>query len=82
MATTKLSAKGWVVIPAELRKKYHLRAGDQVRIVDYGGGMAIVPALDDPVKEAKGMLKGRGSLTKGLLAERLKERRRERSAHR
>ena len=75
MATVTISSKGWIVIPAEYRKKYDLRTGDQVRLVDYGGVLTIVPALKDPVKQARGMLKGKTSLTKALLEERDKEQR-------
>lgn len=71
-----ISNKGWVVIPAELRKKYSLEPGSEVTLVDYGGVLAIVPALKDPSKEAAGMLKGGASLTKSLLAEHQKERKR------
>jgi AbrB family looped-hinge helix DNA binding protein len=78
MLTATISAKGWIVIPAELRKKYELHAGDQVRLVDYGGVLAIIPTMKDPVREARGLLKGQKSLTRALLAERAKERRRER----
>jgi AbrB family looped-hinge helix DNA binding protein len=31
-----ISEKGWVVIPAELRRKYALKPGSTVQIVDYG----------------------------------------------
>jgi len=71
-----ISNKGWVVIPAELRKKYSLEPGSEVNLVDYGGVLAIVPAMKKPIKEAAGMLKGGTSLTQALLAERQKERRR------
>jgi AbrB family looped-hinge helix DNA binding protein len=77
MATVTISSKGWIVIPAEYRKKYDLNSGDRVRLVDYGGVLTIVPVLKDPVKQARGMLKGKTSLTKALLEERGRERRRE-----
>lgn len=77
MPTATISAKGWVVIPAECRKKYHLHPGTKVNVVDYGGVVAIVPALADPVREARGMLKQRKSLSKALLNERKRERKRE-----
>ena len=76
--TLKISGKGWVVIPAELRKKYKLQAGDKVEIVDYGGVLALIPVLNESVKDAAGKLKGKSSLTRALLAERKKERARER----
>ncbi len=73
MALT-ISNKGWVVIPAELRKKYGLRPGAQVQIVDYGGVLALVPAMQDPVGESSGMLAGQGaSLTRALLEEHRRE---------
>lgn len=72
-----ISEKGWVVIPAELRRKYALKPGSTVQIVDYGGVLALVPTLDDPVRQSAGMLKGKKSLTQSLLAERRAERRRE-----
>ena len=73
MAVT-VSEKGWVVIPAELRKKYNLHPGAEVSIVDYGGVLAIVPTLAKPVRDAAGLLKGPTSLTRALLAERRTER--------
>ena len=53
MASARISAKGWVVIPAPLRKKYRLQPGDQVRIVDYGGGLASCPPSAIPSKKPK-----------------------------
>jgi len=69
----KVSQKGWVVIPVELRKKYDLNPGTSLRVVDYGGVLSLVPELDDPIGEAKGMLKGETSLTQALLDERQEE---------
>lgn len=76
MALT-ISTKGWVVIPAELRKKYNLLPGTEVVIVDYGGVLAIIPALKHPVKQGRGLLKGLPSLTQDLLKERVRDRSRE-----
>jgi AbrB family looped-hinge helix DNA binding protein len=73
MATLTISTKGWVVIPAELRRKYHLAPGTEVRIVDYGGVLAIVPLLQHPIEEAAGMLEGSQSLTQLLVAEHQQE---------
>lgn len=72
-----ISNKGWVVIPAELRRKYNLLPGTEVVIVDYGGVLSIIPALKNPIKQGRGALKGLPSLTQDLLEERAKERSRE-----
>jgi AbrB family looped-hinge helix DNA binding protein len=77
--TVVVSAKGWVVIPAELRRKHNLSPGTEVQVVDYGGVLALVPKLQDPVQQAAGMLRGRKSLRRALLAEHRAEQRREKS---
>ena len=66
MNTSTLSDKGWVVIPQDLRRRYGLKKGDRVHIIDYGGVISIVPASETPIKSALGMLKGKTSLTKAL----------------
>lgn len=76
MPSAILSSKGWIVIPVELRNKYKLRAGDELQIVDYGGILAVVPKLKDPIKSSLGLLKSSKSLCAALLAERSKERKR------
>jgi AbrB family looped-hinge helix DNA binding protein len=68
-----ISSKGWVVIPAELRRKYNLTPGAEVRVVDYGGVLALLPVAESPVEEAAGLLKGDNSLTASLLAEHARE---------
>jgi AbrB family looped-hinge helix DNA binding protein len=68
-----ISQKGWVVIPAELRKKYHLTPGTEVVVVDYGGVLSIIPAMRDPIKQGRGLLKDLPSLTEDLLKERAEE---------
>ncbi len=77
MATAKVSKKGWVVIPCEIRERYGIKPGDRVHIVDYAGRIAIIPSLKDPVRQSRGLLKGHGSLTEALLEERQRDRERE-----
>jgi AbrB family looped-hinge helix DNA binding protein len=76
--TLKISQKGWVVIPVELRRKYDLKPGDEVHVVDYGGVLSLIPTSEDPLEVAAGMLRGETSLTEALLEERKQERARER----
>jgi len=73
----RLSQKGWVVIPSALRKKYGLKPGATVQVVDYGGVLALVPALKNVVKDGAGLLKGEDSLTAAIVEEHRKERERE-----
>ena len=77
MAVVTVSQKGWVVIPVELRNKYHWHTGDRVRVVDYGGVIGLVPVLRNPEEEARGALRVRGrSLLRRLKQTRKQERRR------
>ena len=75
MASAIVSAKGWVVIPAPYRRRHHLTPGSKVEIVDYGGSIGIVPAMADPPRQARGLLRGGTSLRAALLADRREERR-------
>lgn len=74
----KISQKGSLVIPADLRKKYDLKPGDEVHVIDYGGVLSLIPAHEDPIRYAEGMLKGEPSLIQALMEERRRERVRER----
>lgn len=67
MNTSTISAKGWVVIPKELRERFGLKKGDKVHFVEYGGTIAIVPVSKKAIKESAGMLKGDTSLLSALL---------------
>ena len=78
MSVVKVSQKGWVVIPADLRDKYHWKTGDHVKVVDYGGVVSLVPVLASPEEDGLGALRVRGrSLVRGLRRSRKEARRRE-----
>jgi len=80
MATVTVSQKGWVVIPAEIRRRCGMVPGAKLSIVEYAGRISIMPVLRNPEDEGMGSLKrkGRGgSLAKALERERARERRRE-----
>lgn len=70
MNTSTLSEKGWVVIPQDLRRRYGLKKGDKVHVIDYGGVISIVPAAEAPIKNSLGMLRGKMSLVKELVKSR------------
>jgi len=77
MYTATVSAKGWIVIPKVYREKYGLEPGRKVQVVDYGGGLSIVPIAEDPIEALRGMFADGPSLTEDLLEERRRERERE-----
>jgi AbrB family looped-hinge helix DNA binding protein len=54
----KVSEKGLVVIPKELREKYGIKKGDKVSFVDYGGTIYLMPVPEDPIRSSLGMFKG------------------------
>ncbi|MGC9523394.1 MAG: AbrB/MazE/SpoVT family DNA-binding domain-containing protein [Anaerolineae bacterium] len=74
MHTVKVSSKGWVVIPKELREKHNVEPGTHVQIVEYGEVLALVPLPKDPVDALHGMLTEGPSLTSDLLAMREQDR--------
>jgi AbrB family looped-hinge helix DNA binding protein len=77
VTTATVSAKGWVVLPQEIRRKYGLKKGDKVHVIDFGGLVSIVPVAKEPVLVGRGFLKGGPSLTQGLLEDRQEELNRE-----
>ena len=70
MKTVTVSKKGWIVIPADLRKKYHLEPGTKVMVMDFGDGVTLFPVPENPIEAFRGMFKDGPSLTEALLKER------------
>jgi AbrB family looped-hinge helix DNA binding protein len=80
MMKAKMSAKGWVVIPAALRRRYRMKPGTVVEFREEGEKLFIVPTRLDPVEELFGKLAGPVSLTGALLDDRAAELKREEAA--
>ena len=70
MAVTKVSTKGQIVIPAELRDRLGLRPGALVRIEADGKALRVTKETDDPIAAARGLCQGGRSLTAALLKSR------------
>lgn len=70
MPTIKTLSKGQVVIPADIRKKYHIEPGSELQIMEYEGIIYLIPPVEDPVKAACGILPSKPSLSERLLKER------------
>lgn len=57
MSTATLTVKGQVTIPADVRKRMGLDAGDRIEFVELQDGQyLIMPAIDD-VRSLKGLLR-------------------------
>ncbi len=57
----KVSSKGQIVLPAEVRKRFHIKTGDELVLVEWGNAIYIVPKSDDPIRDAHGILKRLGT---------------------
>jgi len=73
MATVKTLAKGQIVIPAAIRKRYRIEPGTRIQIMEYGGIIYLIPPVEDPIRAACGLLPSKPALSQKLLRERKKE---------
>ena len=73
---TYATAKGQVVIPPSLRRKYGIKAGTKLLVFDDGERIILKPVTEQYLKGLQGTLKGKGAL-KALLQERSNARERE-----
>ena len=74
---SKVTVKGQVLIPGDIRKRHHIEPGTEVRFVEYGNVVCIAPVVADPVVAAWGMLPSEPSLADELLEERKLDKTRE-----
>ena len=69
---TAVTKRGQTVIPAAIRKRYHIDTGVQLVWLDDGENIRIVPVPADPVQALRGRARGK-RITEHLLAERKKD---------
>jgi len=43
MTTVKVSSKGQIVLPKAIRKKFGIKEGDELEVLDFGNEIVIVP---------------------------------------
>ena len=71
----RVSSKGQIVLPVEIRKKYGIEAGTHLTLVDMAGVIYLVPVGSDPLGELTGMLEDvEGLSSEALIQERRAER--------
>jgi AbrB family looped-hinge helix DNA binding protein len=69
---TRANAKGQIVIPAILRRKYGIKEGTKIIISDNGNSIVLKPITEEYLKKLQGSLKGKRAL-KMLIDERRKD---------
>lgn len=73
---TYATTKGQIVIPASLRRKYGIKVGTKIIVIDTGEEIILRPVTEQYLKKLQGSLKGTGAL-KILMDERKKDKERE-----
>jgi AbrB family looped-hinge helix DNA binding protein len=74
---TAVTKRGQTVIPAPIRRRYHIREGDRLVWLDDGESIRVVPVPADAVRALRGVARG-----EGLLEHLLNARREERECER
>lgn len=68
-----ITVKGQIVIPAKIRRKYGIKTGTKIEIIDEGERIVLQPITPEYIHNLRGKYKG-----KGLLRELCEEKKRER----
>lgn len=78
MVVLSITSKGQIVIPAEIRKHFELKKGGKLLVEERGDEIVIKPLTKEYFYSMAGVLKAGGKLSKKLLEEREKDRKKER----
>lgn len=70
-----ITARGQTVIPAEIRRRFHLDPSKRLEWIVDNGSIRVVPVTEDPIDAFRG--RGKGGSTGRLLEERKRDRSRE-----
>jgi AbrB family looped-hinge helix DNA binding protein len=77
---TYATTKGQIVIPAALRRKFGIKEGTKIIVIDGGDDIILRPVTHERISKLRGSLKGKGSLQM-LLDERRKDKENENAPH-
>jgi AbrB family looped-hinge helix DNA binding protein len=79
MESAYVTTKGQLVIPARIRRKLGIKPGTKVCFVERGGEILFQPITKEFIRSVCGMLKSPTSVTQELLADRKKDKEREKA---
>ena len=74
MVTTIMTTKGQIVIPSKIRRRFHMKAGTKLCVVEKDNEIVLQPLTHEFFERTAGILKTKGKLTQALLKERRRER--------
>jgi AbrB family looped-hinge helix DNA binding protein len=77
MTTITVTTKGQVVIPAKIRKKMNIKKGTKLLVVEKEQEIVLKPVTSAYFAGIAGILPTKGKLTRALLEERAKDKRKE-----
>ncbi len=72
-----VTSKGQVTIPLKLRRKYRIKAGTKICFLERGHEIILQPVTKEYFHSLVGMFKSKTSMTKALLRERARDKKRE-----
>ncbi|MBM9535472.1 AbrB/MazE/SpoVT family DNA-binding domain-containing protein [Desulfobulbus alkaliphilus] len=67
-----ITTRGQTVIPAEIRKRFHLDPSRQLEWIGEDGNIKVLPVAEDPIEAFRG--RGKGGSTTRLMNERRRDR--------
>lgn len=73
MDSVYVTTRGWIVIPARLRRKLGIKPGTKVCFIEHGSEILFQPLTKQYIRSICGMLKDTTSATAELLIERKKD---------
>ncbi|MDI6603449.1 MAG: AbrB/MazE/SpoVT family DNA-binding domain-containing protein, partial [Patescibacteria group bacterium] len=74
METTVVTTKGQIVIPSKIRRRYGIKKGTRVCLIEQGGDIVIRPITDEYIEKMAGSLGTKGRVLKTFLEEKKRER--------
>jgi AbrB family looped-hinge helix DNA binding protein len=70
----RVTAKGQVVIPSKLRRKYGIKKGTPVSFYEHNGEIILQPLTDEYIQSLQGIARDWGDLLGALKEEKARER--------
>ncbi|MDP2915210.1 MAG: AbrB/MazE/SpoVT family DNA-binding domain-containing protein [Candidatus Aminicenantes bacterium] len=77
MTTTVVTTKGQIVIPFRIRRKLNIKKGTKLYIEEKGQEIILRPVTAAYFEKISGILPTKGKLTKALLEERARDKKKE-----